>query len=67
MRKRNNNNVGASRSTEQKIQVLTALREEIERLRVKIRIAHAPSLERDLQQLIRRESELSADVGFGDH
>jgi hypothetical protein len=50
-----------------KLRVLAELRKEIERLRVNVRVAPRPDMERELQQLIRRESDLSADVGFGDH
>jgi hypothetical protein len=54
------------RETKRKIRQLAELRKEIERLKVNVRVAPTRDMERELQQLIRRESDLSADVGFGD-
>ena len=53
------------RETKRKIRQLAELRKEIQRLKVNVRIWPTPDLEHELQQLIRRESDLSADVGFG--
>ena len=54
-----------SRQTNLKIKDLQRLRAQIARLRVRYRFS--PSIEREskLKQLIRREADLSEEVGFG--
>lgn len=54
------------RETKRKIRQLAELRKEIERLKVNLRVAPTPDMERELQRLIRRENDLSGEVGFGD-